>query len=55
MLKQVSPTLHVADMRRTLAFFEESLGFRRTFKVDDELHPEIPRSLKVISSRYIFS
>jgi uncharacterized glyoxalase superfamily protein PhnB len=45
MLKQVSPTLHVADMRRTLAFFEKSLGFRCTFKVEDELHPEIPYAI----------
>ena len=45
MLKQASPTLHVADMRRTLAFFEKSLGFRCTFKVDDDLHPEIPYAI----------
>jgi uncharacterized glyoxalase superfamily protein PhnB len=45
MLKQVSPTLHVADMRRALSFFEVSLGFRCTFKVDDDLHPEIPYAI----------
>ena len=45
MLKQVSPTLHVTDMRRTLSFFETSLGFRCTFKVHDELHPEIPYAI----------
>ena len=45
MLKQVSPTLNVADMRRTLAFFENSLGFRCIFKVEDEHHPEIPYAI----------
>jgi predicted enzyme related to lactoylglutathione lyase len=45
MLTQASPTLHVADMRRTLAFFEKSLGFRCAFKVDDELHPAIPYAI----------
>jgi uncharacterized glyoxalase superfamily protein PhnB len=45
MLKQVSPTLQVADMRRALAFFEGSLGFRCTFKLHDELHPEIPYAI----------
>ncbi len=45
MLKQVSPTLQVRDMRRTLAFFEGSLGFRCTFKIRDDLHPEIPYAL----------
>src|SRR5205814_175689 len=45
MLKQVSPTLHVADMRRTLAFFQKSLGFRCRFKLDDELHSEIPYAI----------
>src|SRR5256714_13881308 len=44
MLEQVSPTFHVADMRRALSFFE-SLGFRCTFKVDDDLHPEIPYAI----------
>jgi uncharacterized glyoxalase superfamily protein PhnB len=32
-------------MRRTLAFFEKSLGFRCTFKVDDGLHPQIPYAI----------
>jgi uncharacterized glyoxalase superfamily protein PhnB len=45
MLKQVSPTLRVADMRRALSFFEGSLGFRCTFKVHDDLHPEIPYAI----------
>jgi predicted enzyme related to lactoylglutathione lyase len=45
MLKQASPTLHVADMRRSLAFFEKRLGFRCVFKVDDDLHPEIPYAI----------
>lgn len=45
MLTQVSPTLHVTDMRRTLAFFEGSLGFRCTFKLHDEHHPEIPYAI----------
>jgi predicted enzyme related to lactoylglutathione lyase len=45
MLTQVSPTLHVTDMRRTLAFYEGSLGFRCTFKVHDDLHPEIPYAI----------
>ena len=45
MLKQVSPTLHVANMRRALSFFEGSLGFRCTFKLDDDLHPEIPYAI----------
>jgi uncharacterized glyoxalase superfamily protein PhnB len=45
MLKQVSPTLHVADMRRALRFFWEKLGFRCTFKLDDDLHPEIPYAI----------
>jgi predicted enzyme related to lactoylglutathione lyase len=44
-LQKVSPTLHVTDMRRTLSFFEGSLGFRCTFKVHDELHPEIPYAI----------
>ena len=47
MLKQVSPTLHVTDMRRALSFFEGSLGFRCTFKVHDDLHPEIPYAIVV--------
>ena len=42
MFLKVSPTLHVSDMRRALAFFERDLGFRCTFKLDDELHPQIP-------------
>lgn len=42
MFKQISPTLQVRDMRRALAFFEGSLGFRCTFKAHDDLHPEIP-------------
>jgi predicted enzyme related to lactoylglutathione lyase len=45
MLRQVSPTLHVTDMRRTLSFFEGSLGFRCTFKLQDDLHPEIPYAI----------
>jgi predicted enzyme related to lactoylglutathione lyase len=45
MLKRVSPTLHVADMRRALSFFEGSLGFRCTFKLHDDLHPEIPYAI----------
>src|SRR6476661_4946765 len=45
MLKQASPTLHVADMRRTFAFFEKSLGFRCTFKVDDDLHSASPYAI----------
>ena len=45
MLKRVSPTLCVADMRRTLSFFEGSLGFRCTFKLHDDLHPEIPYAI----------
>lgn len=45
MLTRVSPTLHVTDMRRALAFYEGSLGFRCTFKVDDQLHPEIPYAI----------
>ncbi|HEV8320029.1 MAG TPA: VOC family protein [Myxococcota bacterium] len=42
MFKKISPTLQVKDMRRALAFFERDLGFRCTFKLDDEHHPEIP-------------
>jgi uncharacterized glyoxalase superfamily protein PhnB len=45
MLTQVSPTFHVSDMRRALSFFEGGLGFRCTFKVFDELHPEIPYAI----------
>lgn len=45
MLKQVNPTLQVRDMRRALAFFEGSLGFRCTFKVRDDLHPGIPYAI----------
>ena len=45
MLKRVSPTLRVADMRRALSFYEASLGFRYTFKLEDELHPEIPYAI----------
>ena len=45
MLRRVSPTLHVTDMRRTLSFFEGSLGFRCTFKLDDDLHPEVPYAI----------
>ena len=45
MFKQVSPTLQVRDTRRALAFFESSLGFRCTFKVHDDLHPEIPYAI----------
>ncbi len=45
MFKQVSPTLQVRDMQRALAFFEGSLGFRCAFKVQDELHPEIPYAI----------
>lgn len=45
MLKKVSPTLQVSDMRRSLSFFEGSLGFRCTFKVHDDLHPEIPYAI----------
>jgi len=32
-------------MRRSLSFFEGSLGFRCTFKVHDDLHPEIPYAI----------
>jgi uncharacterized glyoxalase superfamily protein PhnB len=32
-------------MRRALSFYETSLGFRCTFKVEDELHPEIPYAI----------
>jgi uncharacterized glyoxalase superfamily protein PhnB len=45
MLKRVSPTLRVADMRRALSFYESSLGFRYTFKLEDEHHPEIPYAI----------
>ena len=45
MLRQVSPTLHVKDMRRTLSFFEASLAFRCTFKLEDDRHPEIPYAI----------
>jgi uncharacterized glyoxalase superfamily protein PhnB len=45
MLQQVSPTFQVSDMRRALAFFEGSLGFRCAFKVHDDLHPEIPYAI----------
>ena len=45
MFKRVSPTLHVSDMRRALVFFEESLGFRCTFKFHDDAHPEIPYAI----------
>lgn len=45
MFKQVSPTLQVSDMRRALAFFEGSLGFRCTFTVRDDRHPEIPYAI----------
>jgi uncharacterized glyoxalase superfamily protein PhnB len=45
MLKQVSPVLRVSDMRRALAFFEASLGFRCAFKLHDDLHPEIPYAI----------
>ena len=45
MLKQVSPVLQVGDMRRALACFEGSLGFRCTFKLDDDLHPQIPYAI----------
>jgi uncharacterized glyoxalase superfamily protein PhnB len=45
MLKRVSPALRVADMRRALAFYEGSLGFRCAFKLEDELHPEIPYAI----------
>lgn len=45
MLEKVSPTLHVKDMRRALAFFEGNLGFRCTFKVHDDLHPEVPYAI----------
>lgn len=45
MLTQISPTFHVADMRRSLVFFEGRLGFRCTFKLDDDLHPEIPYAI----------
>jgi uncharacterized glyoxalase superfamily protein PhnB len=45
MLKHVSPTLQVADMRRALTFFEGKLGFRCGFKLDDDLHPQIPYAI----------
>jgi uncharacterized glyoxalase superfamily protein PhnB len=45
MFKQVSPTFHVTDMRRALSFYEASLGFRCAFKLEDELHPEIPYAI----------
>jgi len=45
MLKRVSPTIRVADMRRALSFYEGSLGFRYTFKLEDDLHPEIPYAI----------
>ena len=45
MLKQASPTLQVADMRRALTFFQDGLGFRCTFKLDDQHHPEIPYAI----------
>ena len=45
MLKEASPTLRVADMRRALAFYEGQLGFRCAFKVHDDLHPEIPYAI----------
>jgi uncharacterized glyoxalase superfamily protein PhnB len=45
MLSRVSPTLHVADMRTALAFYEGRLGFRCTFKVHDDVHPEIPYAI----------
>jgi uncharacterized glyoxalase superfamily protein PhnB len=32
-------------MRRALSFYEGSLGFRYTFKLEDELHPEIPYAI----------
>jgi uncharacterized glyoxalase superfamily protein PhnB len=32
-------------MRRALSFYEASLGFRYTFKLEDELHPEIPYAI----------
>jgi predicted enzyme related to lactoylglutathione lyase len=32
-------------MRRSLSFFEGSLGFRCTFKVHDDLHPDIPYAI----------
>jgi uncharacterized glyoxalase superfamily protein PhnB len=32
-------------MRRALTFFEGNLGFRCTFKLEDELHPEIPYAI----------
>ena len=45
MLQRVSPTLHVADMRRALSCFEGSLGFRCIFKMEDDLHPDIPYAI----------
>jgi predicted enzyme related to lactoylglutathione lyase len=45
MFEQVSPTLPVTDMRRALSFFEASLGFRCSFKLQDDLHPEIPYAI----------
>jgi uncharacterized glyoxalase superfamily protein PhnB len=35
----------VKDMQRALGFFEDSLGFRCVFKLDDDLHPQIPYAI----------
>jgi catechol 2,3-dioxygenase-like lactoylglutathione lyase family enzyme len=45
MLKAAYPGLFVKDMRKALEFYEGKLGFQCTFKVDDELHPEIPYAI----------
>jgi uncharacterized glyoxalase superfamily protein PhnB len=47
MLKRVSPVLKVSDTRRALAFYQDRLGFHCTFKLDDDLHPEIPYAVVV--------
>jgi uncharacterized glyoxalase superfamily protein PhnB len=45
MLKVAHPGLAVKDMHAALTFYEHKLGFRCTFKVHDDLHPEIPYAI----------
>lgn len=45
MLKAAHPGLFVKDMQRALEFYEQRLGFQCTFKVGDELHPEVPYAI----------
>ncbi len=45
MLLRASPTLPVREMRPALAYYEERLGFRTVFKLEDDLHPQIPYAI----------